>query len=217
MLGVEDEFNMCLFDIETVETICMIMLRYIFIPTIQLETPKSKKMTKALIKGLSSFMPHMSYNIQMFLVKRIVGVPGYQFRVDLAKEKICRQIFSVEELRAAREVGKLIYKLDIIFDDGIPIIAPKNSVGIEINNDTERHENNNKFNWIIRSKDADHWKDFLNDAEFYVLSRWDQLTVRWLCFILKCCETSMGRYFCELGVTVILFVIRRYFNSNISR
>lgn len=232
MLGVEDEYNMCLFDIETVESICMMMLRYIFMPTIQLETPKFKAMTQALLKGLSPFIPHMSYNIQMFLVKRIIGVPGYQFGVDLAEEKICRQIFSAEELTAAREACKLLFNFcDIIFDDGIPILASKNSVSIEIPtdiNESKRHENppqlqqyievgDKRFNCIMRSKDVDHWKVYLNDAEFYVLSRWDQLTVRWLCLVVKCYENSVVRYFFEMGVNVVLFFIRRYLNLKTSR
>lgn len=239
MLGVKDNFNMCLFDIETVENICMIILRYFFIPIIQLETPKFQEMTKALLKGLSPFMPHMSYDIQMFLVKRIVGVPGYQYNVDLTKEKICGSVFSTEELMGVKEVVQLLYKnknellklYDILFDDGIPIIVPKNCVHLEmqINDENIQNENVNaeheqwievggkKFKWIMRSQDTVDWKTYLNDSQFYELSKWDQFAVRRFCLMLKCSEYSVGKYFCEMGLDVILFFMRRYYNSNIKR
>lgn len=239
MLGVHDEYNMCLFDIETVESICLIMLRYIFIPIIQLETPKFKAMTKALLKGLSAFLPHMSYEIQMFFVKRIIGVPGYQYDVDLSKEKICRPIFSTEELAAAKEVIRSMHKgkkdllefYEILFNDGIPITSQRNCVHLDMAVRNEASQNKNvqseedqqiavgdkSFRYVLRSKDIDDWQDYLNDAEFFFLSKWDRLTVRWTAFMLKCYENSVGRYFCEMGLNGVLFFIRRYYNSNVAR
>lgn len=236
MLGVRDEFNMCLFDIETVENICMMLLRYVFIPIIQLETPKFQEMTKALLEGLSAFMPHMSYDIQMFLVKRIIGVPGYQYGVDLSKEKICKQIFSEEELSAAREVVRTIYKnkndllktYEILFHEGIPVIASKNCVlrykvlnDGDVENDPEHNQfievGDKKFTWIMRSQHTADWQVYLNDSEFYKLSKWDQFTIRRLCLVLKWCDNSVGKYLVEMGLSVVLFFIRRYYNSKIAR
>lgn len=238
MLGVEDQFNMCLFDIETVENVCLIMLRYIFIPMIQLETPKFKKMITALLKGLSPFLPHMTYDLQMFSVKRIIGVPGYQYGVDASKEKICQQMFSTEELYAAKEVIRSIHNenkdflkiYEIFFDDGIPILTPKSPVHVEVPIDigTVDDHNENKLNfqndvgdkkcyWIMRSQDNTEWNKYLNDSAFYALNKKDQLVVRWRCFMLKCYENSVGRYFCELGLSAVLYMIRRYYDSNIAR
>ncbi|KAG4075523.1 hypothetical protein HA402_003348 [Bradysia odoriphaga] len=240
MLGVDDEYNMCLFDIQTVEIICLIMIRYIFIPIIQLETPKFKEMTSALCKGLSPFMPHMSYDVQMFLVKRIIGVPGYQYNVDLSKEKICTQMFNAKELSSANEVVKMMHKnrsnllkfYDILFHDGIPVTVPKKSVFIEIpanikdvhnkilslkHNDESTEIAGKKFHWIMKSTDSSDWKVHLHDGELSVLSKWDQLSVRWLCLMLKWYENSVGRYFCEMGLNAVLFFIRRYYDRNIAR
>lgn len=241
MLGVHDEYNMCLFDIETVENICQIMIRYIFIPIIQLETPKFKEMTIALCKGLSPLMPHMSYDVQVFLVKRIIGVPGYQYDVDLSKEKICPQIFSAKELADANEIVKVMHRnkdyllkiYDILFVDGVPVRVPKNSTHIDIPDnikDDAQHKNifskhngpsieiaDKKFHWIMKSTDSSDWKVHLNDAELFVLGKYDQLTVRWLCLMLRWYESSVGRYFCGMGLNAVLFFIRRYYDRNIAK
>lgn len=227
MIGLEEQFNMCLFDIETVENICLIVVRYFFIPTIQLESQKFQEMTKALLEGLSAFMPNMSYDIQMFLVKRIIGVPGYQYGVDVSKEQICRNIFSAEELNTAREVIRSMYKerkdylrmYEILFGDGIPVrVRPERS--IEIINSREsnsRHSQcaeicDKQFHWIMGSKDNTAWNVYLNETEFYVLNKWDQLNVRWLCFLFKCYENSVVRFACEMVLDAMLFFIRRYLN-----
>ncbi len=251
MLGVADEYNMCLFDIEVVEMICMIMIRYVFIPLIQIETPKFKEMMNALLEGLSPLMPHMSYDLQMFLVKRIVGVPGYQYHVDLSKEKICRNIFTNEELTAAKSVIEMMHKgknnllkiYDILFSNGIPVTSPKSSVVesvhhvhmemtsvdngiVDIKNSHSSDDEewievgDKKFKWIMKPTDdgkVGDWQAHLHDTEFFSLSKWDQLTVRWLCdVILKWNENSVGRYFCEMGLNVFLFFIRRYYSRNIA-
>lgn len=237
MLGVDDEYNMCLFDIETVENICLIMLRYVFIPIVQLETPKFQKMTKALIEGLSPLMPHMSYENQMFMVKRIIGVPGYQYNVDLSKEKIIGNVFTKAELTASKELLKMMFNdkqellkaYDILFDDddGIPIVTTKaHSVLIDITegkdsvnkNDSVSDEcveiGDRKFYWIMRSKGVDDWKIHLHDTEFSKLSIWDQITVRWLCFVCKINRYTVGRYLSEVGLNALLFFIRRQYKRN---
>lgn len=237
MLGIDDEYNMCLFDIETVENICLIMIRYLFLPNIQLETPKFREMATALCKGLSPFIPHMSYDIQMFLAKRILGVRGYQYDVDLSKEKICIQIFNDEELENANESVRMMHRnnsnmlniCDIQFGNGIPVTVSKNCVhiGISSGNDEDGQNKNSKpkdqkieiagkkFHWIVRSTESSDWKVYLHDGELYALSKWDQLSVRWHCLVLKWCNWSVGRYFCEMGLNGILLSIRRYYDRNI--
>lgn len=125
LLGVHDAYNMCLFPLKVVELICQFMLRYIFIPLLQIETPLFKEMVSALLDGMSSFMPHMTYDIQMFTVKRVIGVPGYQFDVDLSKEVLCPSFFTVDELREFHQHFAKIpgyQHFDVSISEGVPLI-----------------------------------------------------------------------------------------------
>ncbi|KAJ6633173.1 hypothetical protein Bhyg_16017 [Pseudolycoriella hygida] len=220
MLGVEDEFNMCLFNVETVEKICLILLRYVFIPLIQLETPKFKGMMESLVTGLSSFLPHMSYNVQMFMVKRIIGVPGYQYCVDLAKEKICPQMFTSEEINAVKEivrpkVGKYMELYEIVFHDAVPILASQINGSVCHNRTINCVEvGDKKFNWIMRRAGIDSWKIHLNDSKLYTLSKWEQITVRWYCLILTIYKNRVGRCILEMALNFILSRIQRHYDSH---
>lgn len=125
MLGVQDEYNMCLYSIETVSIICQMLLRYIFMPLIQFDTPEFRRMVDALFEGMKQFLPHMTYDIQMFTVKRVIGIPGYQYNVDAEKETLCRRIFENDELTKLRsEVFKHTdYEYnDVAFNECVPLL-----------------------------------------------------------------------------------------------
>ncbi|KAG4077474.1 hypothetical protein HA402_002901 [Bradysia odoriphaga] len=223
MLGVKDHFNMCLFSIETVEIICSILIRYFFIPTIQLETVKFKEMTNVLLNGLSPFMPHMSYDIQLFLVKRIIGVPGHQYGVNVSKEVLCRSIFSADELDIARKVIRSMHRensqylklYEIFFNDGIPVAGQCNFKSVKSSTKPEHVEIQGKtFHWIMKSNDGVEWREYLNDAAFYALNKSDQLTVRWICFLFWCYgNLRLVKCVCEWGLNLILFLMRRFDKS----
>uniref|UniRef100_A0A182QUX4 ER-bound oxygenase mpaB/mpaB'/Rubber oxygenase catalytic domain-containing protein n=1 Tax=Anopheles farauti TaxID=69004 RepID=A0A182QUX4_9DIPT len=99
MLGVEDEHNMCLHRLEVVEMICHTVMRYVFVPSLQLETPLLRHMIGAIVDAFTPYMPFLSYESLMFLTRRLVGIPGYQYSVDMKKEFICRPILTEEDLK----------------------------------------------------------------------------------------------------------------------
>uniref|UniRef100_A0A182T9K7 DUF2236 domain-containing protein n=1 Tax=Anopheles maculatus TaxID=74869 RepID=A0A182T9K7_9DIPT len=103
MLGVEDAHNMCLFRLEVVEMICHVVIRYVFIPALQLETQLLRHMMGAIVDAFIPYMPFLSYDSIMFLTRRLIGVPGYQYALDLKKEFICRPLLTKEELDATVE------------------------------------------------------------------------------------------------------------------
>jgi len=74
------------------------MIRYFFVPLLQLETPIFRKLGKAFMDGMAPFIPLSNYETTYFLAKRLAGIPGYQFDVDLSKEVFQRQIFTPEEM-----------------------------------------------------------------------------------------------------------------------
>lgn len=125
MIGVREEFNMCLFPLKVVETICEFIRRYIFIPEVQLETQLFREMADAYFEGVSDFFPCPPYDVQMFLVKRIVGVPGYQYDIDISKEVLCRPLLTIDDMKEIQQIYLAIpgYEhLDITMTDGVPLL-----------------------------------------------------------------------------------------------
>uniref|UniRef100_A0A2M4A901 ER-bound oxygenase mpaB/mpaB'/Rubber oxygenase catalytic domain-containing protein n=1 Tax=Anopheles triannulatus TaxID=58253 RepID=A0A2M4A901_9DIPT len=103
MLGVHDRCNMCLFRLEVVDQICRIAIRYVFMPSLQLETTLYKQMVGAITDGYAGYMPFTSYESVLFLTRRLIGIPGYQYALDLKKEIICRPILTKAELESIVE------------------------------------------------------------------------------------------------------------------
>lgn len=99
MLGVRDEFNICLLPIEAAEIEFDVIMRNILAPYLQVETELFKQMLSALIDGMRPYMPATEYESQMFLTRRAVGIPGYQYDVKLKNEMPHRNIFTPEDLQ----------------------------------------------------------------------------------------------------------------------
>ncbi|XP_058831224.1 uncharacterized protein LOC131689887 isoform X2 [Topomyia yanbarensis] len=141
MLGVQDQYNICLPKLAVVETICQMCLRYIFMPLLQFEPPLFKTMVKAVVEGLSEFTPFNSYDSMMWFVKRVAGVPGYQYSVDMEKETICRRIYNNDELMSMKQLnlGKAGYEYmnGAIFDERILLFEVKKVSEVsEVNQNT---------------------------------------------------------------------------------
>lgn len=224
MLGVQDQYNMCLHPIETVKIICQMMLRYVFMPLIQLESPQFKIMLHALFAGMSQFLPHMKYDIQMFSVKRVIGVPGYQYNVDLSKEKMCRQLFSEAELTELRQAIFKYSKFELTnftFADGIPLLEVKHNV-VEKNLDNQLDtttlrsalglENTSEINITLTSSKIE-WVNYLNDSKFYELCHRDQFVIKMRCHMLQIYEYRIGRYLCESVLSLMLFFMKMWQKS----
>lgn len=124
MLGVKDEFNICLLPLEAVEIEFDIIMRNLLSPYMQVESPLFKQMLSALIDGMQSYLPLNEYESQLFLTRRAIGVPGYQYDVDLKKERPHRNIFTDDELHAM----------------GVPLFRSPNILLLKVR---ERDDNNN--------------------------------------------------------------------------
>lgn len=164
MLGVHDRFNICLPKLAVVEMICMICQRYFFIPLLQVETPLFKTMVQAVVDGLSEFTPFNSYESLMFFVRRVAGIPGYQYNVDMEKELICRRIFNKEEIEAMKNIfeGKPGYEYmeHSVLDDRVLLFNIK-----KIDDQNELNQNtldNNTVTGVYSNLNNNHQnqKDF---------------------------------------------------------
>lgn len=213
------------------------MLRYIFIPLIQFESPKFQQMVRALFDGMSQFLPNMSYDVQMFLAKRVLGVPGYQYDVDMTKESVCRPVFTDMELKEirqyiSREPG-YEYADEMMFGNGIPLVEIRQTT-VELMDSTlnspwtklAEHGVDVKgmSGWykfmglddpkqlvvtILRPDDGG-WTKHLNDKKFYVLTGGDQFGVRLGCWFAKWLNYKVGRLFLESVLSMILYFMRKW-------
>lgn len=256
LLGVRDEYNMCLFPLKVVELICQFMLRYIFIPLLQIETPLFKEMVTALLAGMADFMPHMTYDIQMFTVKRVIGVPGYQFDLDLSKEIICPPMFTTAELRELHQcwVKSPGYEhFDITIAAGVPLIeiyrgcrealpVEQRDIAVTLDNmdntrnvmgnyratDVDAFNDNKSLRDFLALDPADRiditytdnnldWRHYLSDKKFYELSAKDQFIVRWRSRLMKFYANGLSRYLFESGLSVVLFMIKKFCESKKAR
>lgn len=102
-------------------------MRYAFIPFLQFETPTFEKLGRAFIEGMSSFIPFMTFESRLFLVRRMAGVPGYQYGVDMSKEIFQRQIFNSDELQEIIEHFQMVpgheYRRQMVFDEKVRLLT----------------------------------------------------------------------------------------------
>lgn len=174
MLGIKDEFNLCLHPLSVVKIICENIRRYIFVQVLQMETPMFDQMARTFHEGQSIYIPLMSYEVMIFLNKRTAGVPGYQYKIDLGREQICKQIFTSKELEAIHE--KYSAEQGYIIDDKIRIMhsGTKNQPPV-----------------TIVASDSD-WLDHLNDFKFKNLKYVDQLVVKMFIYAFEASKTWWG-------------------------
>jgi hypothetical protein len=97
MLGIEDDYNICLHPLEVVQAICEICMRYVFTPLLQLESSRMDKMYNAIMDGIGYYIPHSSYGSVLFFVRRLVGIPGYHYITDTPNFNFAKHYFSDEE------------------------------------------------------------------------------------------------------------------------
>lgn len=146
MLGIKDEFNFCLMPVNVVRKVSETIMRYFILPAVQLESPQFKAMTEALVDGLKQFVPYMSYEIQMFLTRRAVCVPGYQYNRDREQERLCPSFISEEGIQTLlKERSKITgYEyMEFVFFHKVPVYNfTKNTMVTEVNGNIVSHKPN---------------------------------------------------------------------------
>ena len=75
---------------------------------------------------MSFYVPFSSYESRVFLARRLAGVPGYQYDVDVSKEYYQKQIFSPEELKRFIEGFQKVpgheYRRHMVFDEKMTLL-----------------------------------------------------------------------------------------------
>lgn len=81
------------------------------------------------MEGLSFYIPFSSFESRLFLARRLAGVPGYQFDVDVSKEVFQKQIFTADELKRFVEEFQNTpgheYRRHLVFDEKMYLLEIK--------------------------------------------------------------------------------------------
>ncbi|XP_070500691.1 uncharacterized protein [Chironomus tepperi] len=226
MLGIKDENNMCLHPIEVVELICHIVIRYHFSVFLQMETRIFEKLGRAIAEGLKWYIPFITYESCLFLARRLAGIPGYQYDVDLSKEFHLRQIFTKAELERIKagfqnEKG-FEYRQNLIFDLNMHLIDIKRMPEGSYNKlDTNQIDINDKNSALMDLLDLkypseleiteindNNLKNYLNGRKFKELSKTDQIFVKISIGQLKSINNVIMKPFVELTLSFLLSVMK---------
>lgn len=209
MLGIQERYNMCLLALPTVEIICSIVMQYFFTPFLHFETSNFRQMVMAILDGMSDFLPNMTYDFQMFRLRRIAGVTGYRYRINSEKDWLCRQVFNELEMDEIRQFMMHRYGYDfthlLITADGM---VSKRPIVVTISpNDgqkqmDQRESNNNDLERMA------------NDAKFKELGIVDKFRVNTVCLMVKFYRCAIGWHILELGLSVKLYMMKKYHEQN---
>lgn len=145
-----------------------------------METPTFERLGRAFIDGMNYYVPFSSYESRLFLARRLAGIPGYQFDIDLSKEYHLRQIFNKEELQIFKEqfqnVPGFEYRQNLVFDEKMHLIEVKrfdqcqknekhfdeyedyncNTFGVYKENAIEDNEKNENVNYLLEFFGLNH-------------------------------------------------------------
>lgn len=110
---------------------------------------------------MSFFIPFSSYESRLFLARRLAGVPGYQFDVDMSKEYFQRQVFAPDEVQMLVEFFQSTpgheYRRHMVFDEKMYLVEMKRID--ELKNSNE-HFGTTLDNMDRDSNDFGHYKSF---------------------------------------------------------
>lgn len=104
-----------------------------------MESKTFEKLGRAFTEGLKWYIPFTTYGARLFQARRLAGIPGYQYDVDLSKEFHLRQIFTKAELEKIKiefqNVKSFEYRRNLIFDEKLHLINIKRISEDENSND----------------------------------------------------------------------------------
>jgi hypothetical protein len=187
---------------------------------------------------MSFFVPFSSFESRLFLARRLAGVPGYQYDVDLSKEVFQRQIFNPDELQ--RFITQFQnspgheYRQNMVFDEKIYLLEVKKldelnpqrrnefrAISNKINepnrwdNDTQKHlmeildvKHPNEF--LITEVDDENYKMYMSDRKFKELGSRDQHLVKVGIYQTKMIESRFMRILCQASLSINMYLMKNY-------
>ena len=210
LLGVEDQYNFCLQPYSVVVNICHLWLQYFFAPLLTVETENFKQMVNAISDGFSKLIFGSSYNSLMFSVRRLAGLPRYQYNTKKSTEShVPKQVFTKNDFQKIRNAlneetrDEFILKIFLLSE-----------------NELKFDENLLKELYGVETLTIDHATlkklstgENSNDFKFYELNSNDQYLIKRNCFFINLMDNWWGRWFCEASLSIALKFLHNYFKN----
>lgn len=223
MLGVRDEFNIGLLPLRAAEIEFDIIMRHVLAPFLQVESDLFKEMGSALVDGLRPFLPLVEYESQLFMTRRAVGIPGYQYQLDLGKERPHRNIFTIDDLKLLN----------------LPVFSGETLLLVQVNKGDKQVANNSILDCNNNRKDVhdDRWQEdvrkyfdlpdtvtvtikeisksdrefmaSLNDKNYNSLSTMSKIYLNMNLAFIGSLNSRMGKYLMEQILTLNLASMKR--------
>lgn len=149
------------------------------------------------------FYPGLSYESTIFFLKRLTGIPGYQYKVDLSKEFFCDQIFSLEEFQRFSKLLEAIpeekYKAKLFFQQKLQLLSTIEESDV-IDEVVE--------SMTVQEINEDEIVNYLNDDQFYALSTDDQKKLNQELAKVNVLHKFTGRLFSDMFIKSKISSIR---------
>lgn len=183
---------------------------------IQLETSTTAKLRRAFLDGFSDYLPFTSYSSSMFMLKRLAGVPGYQYKVQ--NETLQRQIFTAEEIRMiSREYETRIdheYRKYLTFYDKVLLIYSDFELPPKVKGNFEIKKH---FEKILRDEipsnltfsAVDDSAIVFDDENYKSLSFRDKMFVSLNIFLIGLLDFLVTRQIIDILWLIVLFIMKR--------
>ena len=208
-------------------SICQIFTRYHFIPLLQIETKVFEKLGRAFTEGLKVYLPYQTYESRLFLTRRLAGIPGYQYDVDLSKEFYSKQIFTKEELERIKDKLQnskgFEHYSGIVFGEKIPLININRIKGSKVNTGnghSEKIKNSNDLFELLELKneselevleiDDEDIENYADHNKLYLLSKSDQFLVKFI-IMFEGAQNPLVRKILGFLMTLLLIIMKMFF------
>lgn len=169
------------------------------------------------------------------MARRLAGIPGYQYRVDMSKEFFQRQIFNREELQHLIDQFQLVpgeeYRRHFVYDEKFHILEIKRGQASVEGDDYFDHckivyRKNGKWEendvkdlalflnlkhsdeLSITEINEDDIKKSFNDKKFKELSFKDQILIKLSVDHTKLVNHKLTNIFTEIGFSILLHIMK---------
>lgn len=190
---------------------------------------------KAFVEGMSHYIPFSSFESRLFLARRLAGVPGYQYDVDISREGLYKQIFSASEIELFKQKFQSTtgneYRKHFVFDEKIYLLKVnsnpilENSQGSKIE-ECSKWRGDKKFlstlldlkptqMLVMSHVDETMLSKYLNGDNLHELSKRDILKVQFEIAVVKLMRFRLFRLAVETYMRVSYFFMNRRHNLNL--
>jgi hypothetical protein len=196
-------------------------------PYIQLETPTSRKFGEAFVKGMRFCTPFSSYHSCLYMLKRLIGIPGYQYKAVLSEQGFIRQVSSPNELMAIVNRFQMTpgheYRRQLLFDEKMYLFEIRRKSQNQTCRINDGGINDDQIQFLVKFlnlNDASelyvsHIKEnevdmYFDDRKFRELKWYQRFQVWFEIYHMNMLKNYIAKPILEAGLTGVIMLIKSY-------